>query len=421
MAKKIEKEIILYAQSELINSFINTLNFNTKEQYRQVVNALALDDVYTKQETKNFIKYLFETPKREDKLKLIDSLIEDKENYKWNGNGKKSYSTYLNRFIKFLKQNIDIVTEIEQKYKITQDKELIFSQSVLYTKFKSRLRCQDRTSGDKIWLPLRFISKLYSIAKKNGDIQKNLFLEWLDSLVDDIYVQYFSEETNTIKSVNFKEKKGKNIALVLKIKDEKKGLYDVYVRISNKKSYTEFPAYTPTGKGNKKEPMCVKGISEIDIDHIKPIDQTLRDYEKDLNELKKVSDYYKGIHDLENIDLNNAAKALLSDIQLDLDKLYDELKKIKYDGILRLMSSKYNSKKSNGETFQSIIKCSDTVYWGIVEKEEEIKDEDENRVYLMQKLTNTLNDENGFRVKKTLPQGTEIKDRKDLIEIINYI
>jgi hypothetical protein len=40
------------------------------------------------------------------------------------------------------------------------------------------------------------------------------------------------------------------------------------------------------------------------------------------------------------------------------------------------MSSKYNSKKSNGETFQSIIKCSDTVYWGIVEKEEEIKDED---------------------------------------------
>jgi chromosomal replication initiation ATPase DnaA len=73
MTKKIEKEIILYAQSELINSFINTLNFNTKEQYRQVVNALALDDVYTKQETKNFIKYLFETPKREDKLKLIDS------------------------------------------------------------------------------------------------------------------------------------------------------------------------------------------------------------------------------------------------------------------------------------------------------------------------------------------------------------
>ena len=86
MTKKKEKEIILYAQSELINSFINTLNFNTKEQYRQVVNALALDDVYTKQETKNFIKYLFETPKREDKLKLIDSLIEDKENYKWNEN-----------------------------------------------------------------------------------------------------------------------------------------------------------------------------------------------------------------------------------------------------------------------------------------------------------------------------------------------
>ena len=421
MTKKIEKEKILLAQSKLINDFVNSLTMDTKEQYRQVVNALAVDDAYTTNKTRNFIESWLKTREKQEKLDLIEALKNDKEKYNWNDNGKKSYSTYLNSFIEYLENNIDTVYNISETDIIETSKdEQIYFPSVLYTKFKSRLRCQDRTSGDKIWLPLRFIGKLYTL--KDGR-NKSRFSIWLDSLVDGIYVHY-KDEDNNIKIIKSKCFKNGKLLLKFKVHQEEgsNDKFDVYVGIMKKSRYEEYRAYTPTGKGNKKVPMVVKSISEIDIDHIKPIDQTLRDLEKKLPELKKVSDYYKGIQE-EECNENDAAKELIE--RINLDKLYKELKKISNDGLLRLMDSKYNSCKSNGDTFQSIMKCSkgDSIeYWGIIEKEEVILNENNQRVYLMQKMTNTLDtNENVFQVKIELPKGDEIKGSKNLEKIIDYI
>ena len=351
---------------------------------------------------------------------------------------ESNYQSYAKKFFKFIEENyIEAKTEDgkdkckEYNYPplsagdqaVLSGKEgELYLPNILRTKFKSRLRCQDRTSGDKIWLPLRFIGKIYSEAKKankNND-ENNLFLEWLDNLVKSIYIHYYKDpNSHQVESIQFND----NVSLWLRRNEDEDDYFDVYVNTNTNSLNDYCPVLTPTGKGNQKIQMTVKSISDIAIDHVKSIDSTLRDLSENPNELPLltiVSNKYKEIQMEDEPNEKAAINELLKSEIFDLKALKKELDNISNDGILRLMSSKYNSKKSNGETFQSIIKCSEE-YWGIVEKEEIIIDENDNRVYLMQNLTNTLNDKNIFRVKKTLPQGTEIKDRKDLIEIINYI
>ena len=53
--------------------------------------------------------------------------------------------------------------------------------------------------------------------------------------------------------------------------------YIVYVRwYESPNKIDEHLVYTPTGRGNEKVPMMVEKISNIAIDHVKPIDQTLK-------------------------------------------------------------------------------------------------------------------------------------------------
>jgi hypothetical protein len=230
---------------------------------------------------------------------------------------------------------------------------------------------------------LRFIAKLYSIDKKNKKKKNNPFSQWLDSLVNGICVHYDDTNTGKVSHLTFNE----NLSLVFTNKD-KEG-YDVFVWQINNGHKDEFRVLTPTGKGNQKAPMKVKSISEIDIDHVKSIDATLREKEQYLTELKKVSDFYKDMVEEEEYDENAKAEELYKKLNLPL--LQKELITIGNDGLLRLMDSKYNSQKSNGETFKEIRKIADNKYIGIIE--EGIKMDNYpngNSMTLYQELTDVL-------------------------------
>lgn len=273
----------------------------------------------------------------------------------------------------------------------------LYLPNVLRTKFKSRLRCQDRTSGDKIWLPLRFIGKLYSEDKRvwdkdHPDNKKlNLFSAWLDALVNSIYIHY--EDDGQVKSSQFNDN---NVSLLLTGKNQVTNEYDVSILIKDK----EYPVLTPTGKGNQKEYMKVKSISDIAIDHVKSIDSTLRDLSEEgkLSQLKIVSDKYKEVQMEDEPNENDAVKELIGGKKkkINLNCLINELFEIKKDGLLRLMSSEYNSQKSNGDTFMEIVRLDDS-YYGILEKG--IKKDNENEEYtLYQELTNRMDGNGEMRI-----------------------
>lgn len=416
MAKKrINEADIKEAQNELIKLFVDSLNIKSKKEYKQVVNALNTEEIYGPNKGRLFLELLVRMiPSNNDSIKVnrqkwseIEKIVDAMDKHlsefrnKTSAEHKKSYKSYLNRFFKFLRdnKNHNILSELQKGLKMNAaataaknaliqgfDGE-IYLYSALRTKFKSRLRCQDRTSGDKIWLPLRFIAKLYSIDKKNKKKKNNPFSQWLDSLVNGISVHYDDTNTGKVSHLTFNE----NLSLVFTNKD-KEG-YDVFVWQINNGHKDEFRVLTPTGKGNQKVPMKVKSISEIDIDHVKSIDATLREKEQYLIELKKVSDFYKDMVEEEEYDENAKAEELLKDNnkKLNLALLQQELITIGNDGLLRLMDSKYNSQKSNGETFKEIRKIADNKYIGIIE--EGIKMDNYpngNSMTLYQELTDVL-------------------------------
>lgn len=313
----------------------------------------------------------------------------------------------------------------------------IYLHSVLFTKFKSRLRCQDRTSGDKIWLPLRFIAKVYSKAKKdydanNKNTMENQFSKWLDKLVDDIYIHYVENknaENEKVEKVRFGGEEGKkDVHLLLEPIDN--GIppeeFEVYVRwIDNNSKVIRRRVLTPTGRGNEKKEMVVSGIQDIAIDHVKPIDQTLRELESKggLKTLKIVSDYYKELCEDDQLKEGNAVTNLLKKYENFVEKLTNDLNNIHDDSILRLMDSKLNTQKSNGSTFKKIVKDG-TNYYGIIEEDiiaDDILDKENSRVVLYQKLDNQMSSNGKLRIIGEISYKGEVKEKDDLVSILNCI
>ena len=420
MKKNTQNEKLIEAQNKLLEKFIefkrNSAQ-NSFEKYRQVINALTILARDSKNnKIRNFwalIPKCFSKKEDETKNKLLESLESENKN-KW-PKSKKSYKTYINQFIKFCRETENIDLEYALKYDAADQAALndedgeIYLHNTLFTKFKSRLRSQDRTSGDKIWLPLRFIAKLYSLEKKENKQKENRFSSWLDNLTSNIYVHYM--DNNKINSIRINDDKFS----ALKFKYNNDGTFCVYVRLQEKETYNDFPVYTPTGKGNLKEQMIVKDISEIDIDHVKPIDQTLREKEQDLKVLEEVSCFYKELQAQDEPDENKGVRELFEKLKEGdkLTKLKDELDSISEDGVLRLMDSKCNSKKSNGSTFQKILKAEDN-YYGILEEDQEIIGENDNKYYYYYQNLNTSK----FHVSKDKPKGEVIENISEIIDFI---
>ena len=459
----------------ILDKFVEKLYNEGKQsanEYKHVKNAFEVDGAFVPKSTnkedlikanvsKNFLelvpKYINIINNREvdaqNEVYNINEVItwinDYKERYDWEGNGKKSYKSYINSFLEFIKDVCNKRNNYEDIYTVCSEENFsssdlailngkegdVYLHNRLATKFKSRLRSQDRTSGDKVWLPLRFIAKIYSKDKKNYDAnhkerKENQFSNWLNMLVDDIYIHYV--ENGKVKKVRFGEKGKKSDVHLRLAKHSKKGQtakeYNVYVRwVDNNGKVIERRVLTPTGRGNEKKEMVVSGIQAIAIDHVKPIDLTLRDLESKLQTLQKVSDKYKELCENEKLEEDDVVNEILGDVEINLDKLKEELDFIRKDGLLRLMDSKYNSKKSNGETFQKIIlrknkeKPEEKEYVGILEAEAEVYDDNDERVYYYQRLTDDVSKKIVFHVTKDKIVKKKKKSREALEEILNLV
>lgn len=458
MAKKTYLERYQNAQNEILKSFVGTLEhkngkkLKSADEYTQVINALNKKDQFSSNKTKNFMSLLIKilaTKKQKQKYKELITLLEkDAEKYECANN---AYKTYINRFVGFLKNR-----EYSELSKVFKNKGLkglnwdaeaesawkeisgeLYLHDVLYTKFKSRLRSQDRTSGDKIWLPLRFIAKVYSKAQKdydanNKNTMENQFSKWLDKLVDDIYIHYVENknaENEKVEKVRFGGEEGKkDVHLLLEPIDN--GIppeeFEVYVRwIDNNSKVIRRRVLTPTGRGNEKKEMVVSGIQDIAIDHVKPIDQTLRELESKggLKTLKIVSDYYKELCENDQLKEGNTISNLLKKDKNFVIKLTNDLNNIHDDSILRLMDSKLNTQKSNGSTFKKIVKDG-TNYYGIIEEDiiaDDILDKENSRVVLYQKLDNQMSSNGKLRIIGEISYKDEVKEKGDLVSILNCI
>lgn len=414
----------------LLEAFVNNLKdskIQTAEQYKQVRNALAKEDVFQTDVEKNFLTLVIKliANNREDEcIKLIGLLRYSVCVYNWGS--LRSYETYCNKFTDFLEKLLSsgaaskksikkkiasacttpTLSDTEESWlKTAFAKRTVFLHEQLMTKFMGRLRRQDRISGNKVWLPLSYIAKLYKKAGKTKE-----FTDWLRKLAKGIFVHY-EDDNEEIKSVQFK---AQQVFLVFEKKENSDGTYDVKVALSAfNKCYT---AYTPTGEGNTKVPMIVKDISDIAIDHVKPIDLTLRELDDKgrIPNLKMVSESFRdmmGRPEKADKDIEDESLDQLYN-NVDISKLTDELNLIRTDGVLRLMVSEYNGKKSNSTAYDKMIKIKGKEeYLGLLGKALL----DDETIYLYQRL----NERNAkTRASREEPKGTKVKISQKIINLI---
>ena len=376
-----KRELLFQVYSKYLENKVTEKSFS---HYINISNILNKND--SPEVAKQFLVLLPKLLNKEDGKILIERLIEEIEDklYIDLSDNKKSY---LRKFFNYI-ENIteEDRNEIIQLYgekllELNQeDNDFLnqcktFTKNQLISKFKSRLKTQDRVSGDKIWLPLRYIAKIYRQAPKlqvnPQEESENNFTTWLNSITNNIYILYTDdiiEENNNnvdncVSSIKYVKLAEIN-SLILK-KDNK----NEFIVLINKEGENLKHVLTPTGKGNEKKIMRVKSIRDIAIDHVIPIDSILRKLEddKELPLLKIVSDSYKALQELKNPNEKKAIDELLNDKEFfELNSLYYELKKISDVGPLRLMSAKYNSQKSNELTFKKIY-LKGGKYEGIIE------------------------------------------------------
>lgn len=410
------------------NSMCKDANQKSRSQYRSVINALGKDEVFKTDAEKNFLTLVIKliANNREDEcIKLIGLLRYSVCVYNWGS--LRSYETYCNKFADFLEKLLSseaaskksikkkiasacttpTLSDTEESWlKTAFAKRTVFLHEQLMTKFMGRLRRQDCISGNKVWLPLSYIAKLYKKAGKTKE-----FTDWLRKLAEGIFVHYEDDNTE-IKSVQFEKKQ---VFLVFEKNEENSdGTYNVKVALSaSNKCYT---AYTPTGEGNTKVPMIVKDVSDIAIDHVKPIDLTLKELgdKGRIPNLKMVSDSFRdmmGRPEKADKDIEDESLDQLYN-NVDISKLTDELNLIRTDGVLRLMVSEYNGKKSNSTAYDKIIKIKGKEeYLGLLGKALL----DDETIYLYQRL----NERNAkTRASREEPKGTKIKISKKIINLI---
>lgn len=415
------------------NSMCKDANQKSRSQYRSVINALGKDEVFKTDAEKNFLTLVIKliANNREDEcIKLIGLLRYSVCVYNWGS--LRSYETYCNKFTDFLEKLLssEAASKKSIKKKIasacttpklsdTEESWLktafanrtVFLHEQLMTKFMGRLRRQDRISGNKVWLPLSYIAKLYKKAGKTKE-----FTDWLRKLAEGIFVHY-EDDNKEIKSVQFK---AQQVFLVFEKKKKTDGTYDsdgtYEVKVALSASNKCYTAYTPTGEGNTKVPMIVKDISDIAIDHVKPIDLTLKELgdKGRIPNLKMVSDSFRdmmGRPEKADKDIEDESLDQLYN-NVDINKLTDELNLIRTDGVLRLMVSEYNGKKSNSTAYDKIIKIKGKEeYLGLLGKALL----DDETIYLYQRL----NERNAkTRASREEPKGTKVKISKKIINLI---
>jgi hypothetical protein len=392
--------IILMDYNNYLESAVSKNSLNNYKNVSNIFQTMT-EDNNTSDAAKHFLHLLPKLlVKGNEGIVIIERLIGEIKNNDFKILTSDNNKSYLNKFFNFIR---NLTNNKKNQYKMqfgelsfTREEEKIINRNEVYKdkqleyKFRSRLRTQDRVSGDKMWLPLRYISKIYNRAVKFNKIERNLFNEWIEEITQNIYVHYIKDiegnREEIVNSSDIRDAKLSKIDALLLIKDTKSGnKYEVLINIKDKNSKVTgpYPVVTPTDKGNRKDYMKVKSIRDIAIDHVTPIDSILREKEDSLPMLKMVSNSYKDLQEKDELDEDSAIGELLVDNNFDLEALRKDLDAIK--GTLRLMEADYNTRKSNGETYIKVLKKGKK-YVGILDEQICNGDEEERDMCLYQKL-----------------------------------
>lgn len=211
-----------------------------------------------------------------------------------------------------------------------------YTHKDLVSKIKKGLGTQDRLSGKKVWLPIRVVKSL--LGTKWFDV-------WCEDIIDKTKV-LLGDQVRPVPLSQVEK---------LTLRPDVNGKYSVWVVVSGQ----EYRVYTHTSKGDIN-PMLVKEIRGVSLEHTTPIDQTLIKLgnQNRLPELSKVSDMAKQVgRELSKIDGAKIKKKItvkqdqLScgnpqvSVLIDLDELLKEMDIIKNDTDYELMDGSQNSSK----------------------------------------------------------------------------
>ena len=307
----------------------------------------------------------------------------------------------VNSAIENIKSNTELVNSLKtltpksktnsRSIKHTDGHELFLKDDVIAI-MMGRLKRQDRMSGDKVWLPLGLISKIYnptgSSSKKTSN---NPYNEWIRKISENIFIHYFGNRQE-IKCAQLKD-------LVFLLFYQRGDAKEVYAVKSRREQSIEIVrVLTPTGELNKKCKSTVASINGLAIDHVKPIDLTLRDLGERLPALSLVSKAMKDeLADLKDQKrkatysekCNSAYRRLVNkvwDNRFDnfKNRLICDLFRISKDSPCRLMDANKNLSKSNLMTYKYFKKYKG-IFYGIIygDNENEICVDDNKNNYII--------------------------------------
>lgn len=229
----------------------------------------------------------------------------------------------------------------------------------LWKIFDNRLRSQNRMSGNKTWLSFDLISKVNSkvLSDYVNKINSNTVLYYNDS--------------GTIRWMVCEDIWCLQLKRHIAIND-----YSVYVTT---KKYKTYQVLSPTVKYGRKVSLLVSGIDKIAIDHVKPIDQSLRKLPQiftkpslcDLSnflqsaKMNLASKLKKGISDDAIVrEAHNQMKGCKYSV--NNISLKNEMDWILNDSWYRLMDSNQNSQKSSNWEFIEFREDGSGNYIGLI-------------------------------------------------------
>ena len=263
-------------------------------------------------------------------IDVINGIIKKVGPQKSHKQGTQTYKAvglFINSYFPFVQNHVD---KDDANISLKNCSVYGYDSTSFKNKFKGRLRRQSRISGDKTWLPLYFLAKLY---KEKSD---NRFNDWIDGIYKSIYIILnYGTHNKHIKLVDIEYigicRTGAVFALY-------KGEW--------------YQVMTPNGYLNQKTEMEIfDDLKKIAIDHVIPIDKTLKTLK--LPQLEKISNYIKAFKlnhpQFKGNTLESEAFIAFTDFigSVDLKNLKNELDLISTDSHYRLMASTINLQKSN--------------------------------------------------------------------------
>lgn len=239
----------------------------------------------------------------------------------------------------------------------------------------NRLKSQNRMSGDKTWLSFDLLAR----------IDKNIISEYVD-LIKTHTVLYY-EDAEIIKNIKCKK------IWCVALKRIASNFFEMYVTIKENNLYNTYLVYTPISKeGKKKVQMIIEGIDKVVIDHVKPIDQSLRELAAKIPTLEECSRILKDAKKTlkengQNITNDTIVNEAYKDPRINNIKSCDlrkEMKILLSDSWYRLMDSKENSIKSNNLEFIEFCHDASESHIGVIMK---VNDTSGNKCIVFRDLT----------------------------------